>query len=759
MITRPRLKASFSAHAVGDNLVFLLNEHKYFALEGNVYPLLLPLLDGNHSIEQIIAALGTQVPFPKLYYALHLLEQRGYIVEANGESPAPLTAFWDYLGVDPHEATARLQQARVRILALPPCDPAPLAQALQALGISATGDDAATEPPDLTLVLTDDYLRPELQAFNQQALDAALPWLPIKPVGTLLWLGPVFRPGATACWECLAQRLRANRQVEAFIQKRTGSFDPLPTSRAALPSTQAVAFQLAATEVARFLVLGLAPALDNRLLTWDHLSLERQEHVLVQRPQCPACGDPAYKQSRPPQPVRLQSQLKRSTEEGGGHRTASPEETFERYKHHISPITGAVSGLTRLYRDERGLAFAYSAGHNFAMGIDSLTFLQESLRGHSGGKGTTEMQAKTSGLCEAIERYSGIFWGNEYRIKSSYKALQPDAIHPNACTLFSEQQYRVRDHWNATQGATKYHVVPRPLDENQEIDWTPIWSLTHNRWRYLPTAYCYYGHPDFQRYYFFSPDSNGSAAGNVLEEAILQGFMELVERDAIAIWWYNRIPRPAVDLDSFGLPYVQQLREFYAGINREFWVLDCTHDLGIPTLAAVCRRTDREVEDIVLGFGAHFDPNIALLRALTEVNQFMPSVTMHTSDGGTRYLFPDQGAIDWWKTATIANQPYLAPAKGMAPVKFSDYPPHDSNDLKDDVERCVEIAAQQGLETLVLDQTQPDIGLAVAKVFVPGLRHFWRRLGPGRLYDVPVKLGWLEKPMTEDELNPRSVFF
>ena len=189
-----------------------------------------------------------------------------------------------------------------------------------------------------------------------------------------------------------------------------------------------------------------------------------------------------------------------------------------------------------------------------------------------------------------------------------------------------------------------------------------------------------------------------SILGNTLEEATLQGFMELVERDAVAIWWYNRIPRPAVDLDSFELPYVHQLREFYAGINREFWVLDVTHDLGIPTLAAVCRRTDREVEDIVLGFGAHFDPNIALLRALTEVNQFMPSVTMHTSDGGTRYLFPDQGAIDWWKTATIANQPYLSPAKGMSPVKFSDYPPHDSNDLKDDVERCVEIAAQQGLE-------------------------------------------------------------
>jgi ribosomal protein S12 methylthiotransferase accessory factor len=77
----------------------------------------------------------------------------------------------------------------------------------------------------------------------------------------------------------------------------------------------------------------------------------------------------------------------------------------------------------------------------------------------------------------------------------------------------------------------------------------------------------------------------------------------------------------------------------------------------------------------------------------------------------------------------------------------------------EDVNTCVEIARQQGLETLVLDQTRPDIGLSVVKVIVPGLRHFWRRLGPGRLYDVPVKLGWIQQPLREEQLNPISMFF
>jgi ribosomal protein S12 methylthiotransferase accessory factor len=71
----------------------------------------------------------------------------------------------------------------------------------------------------------------------------------------------------------------------------------------------------------------------------------------------------------------------------------------------------------------------------------------------------------------------------------------------------------------------------------------------------------------------------------------------------------------------------------------------------------------------------------------------------------------------------------------------------------------VEIARTNGLETIVLDQSRPDLGLSVVKVIVPGLRHFWPRFAPGRLYDVPVKMGWLAEPLTEEQLNPLPAFF
>jgi ribosomal protein S12 methylthiotransferase accessory factor len=75
-------------------------------------------------------------------------------------------------------------------------------------------------------------------------------------------------------------------------------------------------------------------------------------------------------------------------------------------------------------------------------------------------------------------------------------------------------------------------------------------------------------------------------------------------------------------------------------------------------------------------------------------------------------------------------------------------------EVREQVSACVRIARQQGLDFLVLDQTRADIEVPVVRVIVPGMRHFYRRFAPGRLYDVPTKLGLRDRPLLEDELNP-----
>jgi ribosomal protein S12 methylthiotransferase accessory factor len=101
----------------------------------------------------------------------------------------------------------------------------------------------------------------------------------------------------------------------------------------------------------------------------------------------------------------------------------------------------------------------------------------------------------------------------------------------------------------------------------------------------------------------------------------------------------------------------------------------------------------------------------------------------------------------------LRDHPYLIP-NGPAQIRPDLGAEFGGLDKRGQVMACVNAVKRLGLDFLVLDQTRPDIEVPVVRVIVPGLRHFYRRFAPGRLYDVPVKLGWRERPLTESDLNP-----
>jgi ribosomal protein S12 methylthiotransferase accessory factor len=609
------------------------------------------------------------------------------------------------------------------------------------------------------IVITDDYLNGQLDTINRQALRSKQTWLPIKPFGTKLWLGPIIKPGHSACWACFAHRIAANRQIDNYFLTRDNKSAPLYLTTAATQTSKEAAWNIAALQISKFLRDGSSDVLVDTLWEFDILSLESTKHKVIRRPQCTTCGTPINKLQGDDFKIRLMNRPKLFTSDGG-HRTEIPEHTFRKYESLISPLTGVVTSLSRTSLDQdEGFVYSFSAGHNFALMNTNPSFLIKNLRGRSGGKGMTEMQAKVSALCEAVERYSGVFWGDEVNIKNTYNDLGDSAIHPNSLMLFSDNQFANRNSWNNSHRSA-FHKVPERFNSAQVISWSSVWSLTHDTVRYVPSAYCFYGHPELREKFFCTCDANGNAAGNTIEEAILQGLLELVERDSVALWWYNKVEnRSIIDLSSFDNPYFDKMITFYSSINREIWALDITSDLGIPTVAMISRRMDNKVEDILLGFGCHLDPEMAIHRALTEVNQFLPAVRSLNDDGSTIYWFDDEDALNWWKTATLTDNLYLKTMNPDPKATKDSLPNLASNDLKVDIHTCIEILSKKDLEVLVLDQTRPDINLCVAKVMVPGLRHFWKRFGPGRIFDVPVSMNWRSFPLSENKLNPVGIFF
>jgi oxazoline/thiazoline synthase len=749
MIQRPQFKAHFHVEIVKDEGVFLVSEIGHSVLSGRLFETLASLINGRRSSDEIVEALQAHASPAEVYYALMLLEQKGFLSEADQTCPAGEAAFWAIHGIAPQTARRRLGETKVAVTTFGEVAVEPFLALLESLHVQV--GEAGT----LGVVLTDDYLRKELQTYNREALRSGRPWILTKPVGSQLLIGPVFDPGRTGCWECLAQRLRTNRAVETFVQRKQHRDEPFPIPSGATPATQQVAYSIAATEIARYIARSETPQSKGELLSLDVSSWQTAVHTLTRQPHCGVCGDRASLLEQLFRPIELESGKKTFTEDGG-HRVVAPEETLRKFERHISPITGAVRGLQRVTVND-GVIHVYRAGHNVAAQHYNLKHLQTHLRSASSGKGITDLQARASGLCEALERYSGFFQGGETRRKARFKDLDGLGIHPNDCMRFSARQYREREAINAKKSRCNY--VPLPFEEEAEIEWTPVWSLTHKVHRYLPTQYCYYSHPSLENQAYSVGCSNGNAAGNTIEEAILQGFLELVERDSVALWWYNRARRPRVDLDSFDEPYLRKLESFLKGQGRELWALDLTSDLGIPVFTALSGRTGDRQEQIVIGFGAHLDARIAILRAVTELSQSLTWVLpAHKDTNAIPETLEDLDLLNWLKAATFANHPYLVPDESAPERIASAYPKRWTDDVKDDVILCRELVERHGMEMLVLDQTRPDIGLPVVKVIVPGLRHYWPRFAPGRLYQVPVTLGWLNEPLHEEQLNPIPMF-
>ena len=747
LVKLPALAPHLRFHDIGEQQTLLVSETFNTLLHGKLHRDLLPLLDGRRAPAEIVAALDGAHAAADVLAAVAALSAKGYVVSADHGMDRDRAAYWSSLGASPRWVEQRLAGSRIAVQG----DGGRFIRHLEACGARvATGD------PEFTVVVCEDYLEARLAEVNRRQLEGRAPWTLVRPRGMESLFGPIFPADKQGpCWDCLAYRLRNHQEVHGFLRNVAGeeaAFKPF----AAVPAVLDALYGLIAAEIVKWLVLDEAAPIHQHAIAMNVGTFASSRHRVVRRPQCLACGDEAlHRQDRPPVPLCLNASPK-AHRNSGGARTVAPEVTLAKYRHLVSRISGVVTWLSRTTDEADTWLHVHWAGSNLGMRSRSLSSLRRSLRSKSAGKGSTREQSEVSALCEAVERYSGAFHGDEIRVRKRFSELAGggEAIHPNDAQLFSDHQLDNASSINAR--GHPYNIVPRRLDPEAEIDWTPVWSLTRQRHRWLPTSMLYSMPAEQRGPSDLIADSNGCAAGNTVEEAILQGFYELAERDAFAVWWYNRLRVPAVDLASFDDEYLSSAADHYARYERDLWMLDVTSDIGVPAFVALSRRPDGKTEDIIYGAGAHGDPRIAALRAVCELNQCLTWLPRPGSGDG-RPMIDDPLALWWWRTARLADCSWLAPADGVPARKALSYPVIESTDAREDVEYCRGLVEARGMEFLVLDQTRPDIGMPVVRVIVPGMRHFWARFAPGRLYEVPVRMGRREHPLAEADLNPAPV--
>ena len=366
------------------------------------------------------------------------------------------------------------------------------------------------------------------------------------------------------------------------------------------------------------------------------------------------------------------------------------------------------------------------------------------------GTGFRPDDAVRSCLGELAEFQSWLYRPGDSGKRCDRRALGEWAVDPWDVLGFAQEQRERRVDFNGTWRG--YDEIPEPTAFDGEIDWSPIKALADGSTHWLPSQICFGRYADRAKDAgsAWRSDSNGCAAGRTPAHAVAHALLELVERDATGIWWYGRIPRPGVPQSLLeGDPLAEALAR-RAEMGQRAWLLDLTHDLEIPVIAAILADKDGNLQS--LGFGCHVSQLQAARSAYLEMCQMELSVAFvrgrvaQAADAATP---DDRRVLDWMSRANIGHLGHLRPAEGLIARRR----PNLSSDEGHIAELVLERLRRARLEAYIADLQRPDIGVPAVRAFVPGLCHFKPRLGCRRLIEVPRALRWREAGFDAKDLS------
>jgi ribosomal protein S12 methylthiotransferase accessory factor len=669
----------------------------------------LAALDG-HS--DLASALGAERP-ADAFYILRMLgwfSQSGLIVDADAPCEivsefvnAPHAAAFAWLGDGPF-ATALREAANA---ANPPA-------------IARKTIIGAADGPDFETLFH--------MARAAREVDAA--FLPVFPFGDAFVVGPFHGSGGSPCLRCFELRwLGASPSIaleRAWLDhaRHGGWRDQPAASRAELRAVTAIVGEFESQEPQ-----------EGKLIFLARESLTASRGRIDPHPLCQHCSAAAAPETRAP--------LFRRDE---WFDASEPLETtrlrVEEAAQGPCPLVAITPNLHRRLAPP-------AAAPQIAVGRFALPD-PESVSGPQSnwchGAAPDARDARALAIIEGLERYAGSAPPQE-SFRAAYAAIADRALDPRRLTLFSGKQ------------CARPGFPYSPFDPEQETDWSWGVDLTKGRPILVPAAAVWYSADDC----WISETSSGVAAHSGLAAALVGGALELIERDAFMIFWLNRLSPPLIDTRKIVGDVERAELSHIAGAGYDIRLADLTTDLGVPVVLALGFREDRRAPALIVGAGAGLTGLEALARALKELYAatlnptplwtlkapLAPEDVRELDDHARAYEHPD-----WLAHASFL---WASDARMPAPHSCERPQPGDAGRL-DALIRALDASE---VTLIGVDLTPPEVaryGIRVARSIAPGLQPLGFsdriRLGGRRLYDAPVRMGYLAAPRAGDELNP-----
>ena len=313
------------------------------------------------------------------------------------------------------------------------------------------------------------------------------------------------------------------------------------------------------------------------------------------------------------------------------------------------------------------------------------------------GKGATKNQAKASAMMEAFERYSAeINKADTDKFERGTFPEKENALDPETLILPS---------------------LPFEV-ENTPLDWIKSIEITNDQEYLVPANAVYHPYIPSSGSSLFKSNTNGLASGNRIEEAVYHGITEVVERDAWSIFEAKKEPKSELNCEEIENPLIKDMLDKFTNAGVDVKLLDLTADVKITTIAAV--SDDTVLKDpalLSLGVGTHLNPEVAVIRALTEVAQSRATQIHGTREDTTRAVFMRKAGYDRMKRI---NKHWFSDSHKL--IDISQIKDKSKATFKEDIETCINILGKKGFRKIYyVDLTRSEVEIPVTRVIIPGM--------------------------------------
>jgi ribosomal protein S12 methylthiotransferase accessory factor len=355
--------------------------------------------------------------------------------------------------------------------------------------------------------------------------------------------------------------------------------------------------------------------------------------------------------------------------------------------------------------------------------------------------------ARLIAIAEGAERYAAADFPSESRIWSSAAELDGPTIDLNAIPRCSEREY-------GTPGCPL-----RPFDPQARIRWDKGFDLVAREETWVPAVMaCYRLRNKLRAENFWYPISTGFAVHFDPAEAAVRAICEVIERDAVAITWLQRLPLPLVadeDLSSS----TRYLRDWSTSHFIDTYLLDATTDLGVPTVYCLQVAEHDERAHHAVGCAAARSIAAAADKAIMETLLIRGSFYVGDEDTQNE---PDPS--DPRSTARYTVNAGKSDAFQFLTHDASSRTSIDREPLPEDstlaLERLIDNFAEKSIQPIIIDHTPRElgpVGMTAVNVVIPhlqpmSLNPLAQFRGHSRLYEAPVKMGY--EANSEKNLNP-----